>query len=79
MKKVDLPKMADLPKDRMSEEPPFTYCGINLSGPFLVKDGRKEVKRYGERDIMYCISRIHLCIPRDGSHQDHKFLGRKWW
>ena len=40
-------KMTDLPKERMSEEPPFTYCGVNLFGLFLVKDGRKEVKRCG--------------------------------
>ena len=47
-------KMTDLPKERMSEEPPFTYCGVNLFGLFLVKDGRKEVKRYGA--LYTCLS-----------------------
>ena len=37
-------KMADLPKERMCIEPPFTYCGVDIFGPFVVKDGRKEVK-----------------------------------
>ena len=34
-------KMADLPMERMNEEPPFTYCGVVFFGSFLVKDGRK--------------------------------------
>ena len=38
-------KMADLPKKRMSEEPPFTYCGVDWFGLFLLKDGQKKVKR----------------------------------
>ena len=36
-------KMVDFPKERMSEEPPLTYCRVDLFGSFLVKDGRKEV------------------------------------
>ena len=53
-------KMADLPKERMSEEPPFTYCGVDLFVSFLVKDGRKEVKRYGA--LYTCLSSraIHI-------------------
>lgn len=40
--------MADLPKERIAcFEPPFTYCGADMLGPFLVKKGRKELKRYG--------------------------------
>ena len=40
-------KMSDLPQDRLDPSPPFTYTGVDLFGPFLVKDGRKDVKRYG--------------------------------
>ena len=29
--------MAALPRDRMSEEAPFTFCGVNMFGPFVVK------------------------------------------
>ena len=57
-------KMADLPQDKMSEEPRFTYCGMELFGSFLVKDGRKEVKRYGA--LYTCLSsrtkHIEVCI-----------------
>ena len=38
-------KLADLPKDRISEEPPFIYFGIDMFGPFTVKDGCKKRKK----------------------------------
>ena len=33
--KVCQQDMGDLPSDRLTQEPPFTYCGINMFGPFL--------------------------------------------
>ena len=39
--------MADLPPDRTKEEPPFTYCGLNMFGPFEIKERRTTLKRYG--------------------------------
>ena len=39
--------MADLPADRLTPTPPFTYCGVDYFGPWYVKEGRKELKRYG--------------------------------
>ena len=39
-------KMADLPEERTCEAPPFTYCGVDMFGPFLIKERRKELKRY---------------------------------
>ena len=46
----------------MSEESPFTYCGVDLFGSFLVKDGRKEVKRYGALYICLSSRAIHIEI-----------------
>ncbi|MCG7878636.1 MAG: hypothetical protein N0C90_20255, partial [Candidatus Thiodiazotropha endolucinida] len=40
-------KMSSLPPDRLEPAPPFTYCAVDLFGPFIVKEGRKELKRYG--------------------------------
>ena len=40
-------KMADLPKYRTEPVPPFTYSAVDYFGPFFIKEGRKEVKRYG--------------------------------
>ena len=54
-------KMADLPEDRvLCAEPPFTYCGSDLFGPFLVKEGRKEVKRYGVIFTCYSCRGVHI-------------------
>ena len=39
-------EMADLPKERLSQEPPFTYCGIDMFGRILMKEGHQEIKRY---------------------------------
>ena len=75
-------KMADLPKEKKSEEPPFTYCGVDLFGSFLVKDGQKEVKRYG---VLYtCLSSraIHLEVVYSLSTDSfimglRRFVGRR--
>lgn len=40
-------RMANLPQERTELTPPFTYCGMDCFGPIYVKDGRKELKRYG--------------------------------
>ncbi|XP_013386926.1 uncharacterized protein LOC106156278 [Lingula anatina] len=40
-------KMSDLPADRLEPAPPFTYSAVDFFGPFYVKEGRKQMKRYG--------------------------------
>ena len=40
-------KMSDLPKDRVEPAPPFTYSGMDCFGPWVIREGRKEMKRYG--------------------------------
>ena len=39
-------QMGNLPVNRTIPEAPFTYCGVDMFGPFHTKDGRKEYKRY---------------------------------
>ena len=53
-------QMSPLPAVRISAEGPFTYCGVDMFGPFIVKERRSEVKRYGA--IFTCLSSraIHL-------------------
>ena len=39
--------MADLPAGRLAyEQPPFHNCGVDLFGPFFIKQGRKRLKRW---------------------------------
>ena len=58
--KLGQQKMADLPADRVIQSAPFTYTGVDLFGPFVIKNKRKLLKRYG---ILFtcCMSRaIHI-------------------
>ena len=52
--------MADLPEERSSNAAPFSYVGMNMFGPFITKEGRKELNRYGA--IFKCLASraIHL-------------------
>ena len=38
--------MTDLPSDRLQEEPPFSYCGVAMFGPFHIKERGNTLKRY---------------------------------
>ena len=55
-------KMVDLPKDRISLLPPFTYTGVDYFGPFLIKESRKELRRYGA--LFTCFKLAEQSISR---------------
>jgi hypothetical protein len=58
-------KMADLPPERTEMAPPFMNTGLDCFGPFLVKQGRSEVKPYGL--IFTCLASraVHLEVLED--------------
>ena len=58
--KICQQKMGNLPAVRLLEEPPFTYCGIDMFDPFLVKDGRKIQKRYGAMFTCFSSRAVHI-------------------
>ena len=53
-------KMADLPPERCLMEGPFTYAAVDMFGPFYVKDGRKQIKKFVA--LFTCLSAraVHL-------------------
>ena len=54
--------MADLPIDRLEPAPPFAYCGVDYIGPWLTKQGRKDIKRYGVLFTCMTSRAIHLLV-----------------
>ncbi|XP_022518476.2 uncharacterized protein LOC111188878 [Astyanax mexicanus] len=58
-------RMGDLPQDRTETVPPFTYTGIDCFGPIYVKEGRKELKKYGLVLTCLCSRAIHIEVVDD--------------
>ena len=55
-------KMADLPKARTEEAPPFTYTAVDYFGPWYVKQGRSNVKRYAALFTCMASRAVHVEI-----------------
>ncbi|XP_063965023.1 uncharacterized protein LOC135156448 [Lytechinus pictus] len=54
-------KMADLPSDRvLPSKPPFSYVGVDVFGPYMIKQGRNLVKRYGCIFTCLIIRAVHI-------------------
>ncbi|XP_071482161.1 uncharacterized protein [Diadema antillarum] len=60
-------KMSDLPPDRITPAPPFTYCGMDCFGPWMIKEGRKELKRYGLLFTCMASRAVHIETLNDMS------------
>ena len=53
-------KMANLPNSRVEPAPPFSYCTVDCFGPWYVKEGRREMKRYGTLFTCMASRAIHI-------------------
>ena len=58
-------KMADLPEHRLLETPPFYHSGIDVFGPFIIKEGRTTRANTGTRKI-WCL--LFTCLYSRGVH-----------
>ena len=54
-------KMANLPEGRLiADHPPFTFVGVDLFDPLLVKQGRSQLKRYGVLFTCFTTRAVHI-------------------
>ena len=54
--------MADLPKDMFQEAAPFTYCAVDMFGPFKIKAKRSEIKSYGAMFTCLASRAVHIDV-----------------
>ena len=71
--------MADLPEDRLTPAPPFTYVGVDYFGPYVTKEGRKERKRYGALFTCLVSRAVHIEVAHTLDtdsflHALHRFI-----
>ena len=57
-------KMSDLSEERLIEEPPFSYCGVDVFGPFLGK------RRSKNTETLWC--NVHMLVQSCCSYRDNK-------
>ena len=61
--KLGIQKMANLTSSRLMEVPPFTYCSVDMFGPFIIKQRPSEVKRYGAMFTCMNSRTAHIEVP----------------
>ena len=52
--------MESLPEKRTSPEPPFTHCGVDMFGPFYIREGRQKMKRYCAIFTCFSLRAYHI-------------------
>jgi len=75
-------KMGNLPSDRTESNPPFTNCGVDMFGPFTIKERRSVLKRYA--CLFTCLNSraVHIEITTAMSTDSfilalRRFIGRR--
>ena len=74
--------MVELSFDRLQEEPSFSYCGVDLFGPFVVYSKRKELKCYGVMFTCLCSLGTHTEVAHSLDADSflltlQRFIGRR--
>ena len=71
--KAEVQQMADLPAERVTpDNPPFSYVGVDCFGPFVVKRGRSQLKRY--RCLFSCLTMRAIHIEKLDSLEADWFI-----
>ena len=69
-------RMADLPEERFSTGGPFTYTGLDMFGPFYVKEGRKQHKRFVA--LFTCLSSRAIHLESTVCMETDSFIQARW-
>ena len=52
--------MPDFPKERCCEAAPFTHCGVDMFGPFTIRERRSDFKRYCALFTCFASRAVHI-------------------
>ena len=80
--KMGYQKMADLPQERCTEAAPFTYCGVDMFGPLIIKERRSEFNRYGALFTCFSSRAVHIEVTNSLDADSfifalHRFMARR--
>ena len=50
---------------KLEEPPPFTYCGVDMFGPFVIKQWRNEIKCYGAMFVCMASRAVQIEITHN--------------
>ena len=75
-------KMANLPEDRLEPSDPFTYSAVDFFGPFFIKEGRSEKKKWGVLFTCMASRAVHIETANSLSADSfinayRRFVGRR--
>lgn len=68
--------MADLPKDRITSAPPFTYFAVDYFDPYFIKEGREQLKRYSV--LFTCLASRAIHLETATSLESDSFISAFW-
>ncbi|KHJ94999.1 Pao retrotransposon peptidase [Oesophagostomum dentatum] len=73
------PNMGPLPKERLTESPPFTYTGVDLLGPIATKNSTSEdVKLYAVLFTCLVTRLVHIEVAADLSARSFLFTLKRF-
>ena len=63
--KFNVQKMPDLSKVRCLEVPPSTYYGVNMFGPYTIRERRFDLKRYCALFTYFVNRAVHIEVTNE--------------
>ena len=79
--KLQEQRMAELPHDRLETVPPFTNCVVDYFCPFVIREGRKDLKRYGVLFTCMASRAVHVevatTLETDSFSNAFRFVSRR--